>query len=119
MIAGRLRTYDVIGTTRGALGYPTVAAKAGDLISLFVVALGPTNPAVPAGRPFSGAAPTLNRVTVSINKTNVDPSFVGLSSAGLYQINLRLPSGLGTGDVSLGASVAEYQTPSNVVISLQ
>jgi len=111
--------YDIIGPTGTSLGYPTVAAKAGDLIELFGTGFGPTNPAVPAGQAFSGAAPTTNPVTLRINNVNVTPNFVGLSGAGLYQLNLTIPSGLGTGDVSLQASVGGVQTPLGVVVSLQ
>ena len=113
------RRYDIIGPTGTSLGYPTVAAKAGDTIALFGTGFGPTNPAVPAGQAFSGAAPTTNPVTLRINNVSVTPAFAGLSGAGLYQLNLTVPSGLGTGDVSLQATVGGVQTPSGVVISLQ
>ena len=112
-------SYDIIGPTGASLGYPTVAAKAGDIIGLFGVGFGPTNPAVAAGQGFSGAAPTLNLVTVLINGRSVTPSFAGLAGAGLYQINVTVPPGLGTGDVSFQASVGGAQTPPGVVISLQ
>ena len=58
-------------------------------------------------------------MTLSINNTSVTPFFAGESSAGLYQLNVVIPSGLGTGDVPLQASVAGAQTQSTVVISLQ
>jgi uncharacterized protein (TIGR03437 family) len=112
-------TYDIIGPTGNSLGYPTVAAKVGDSVVLFAVGLGPTNPVVPAGQAFSGAASTTNAVSLLINKFSAAPSFAGLSSAGLYQINLTVPAGLGTGDVSLVATVGGVQTPAGVVISLQ
>jgi len=111
--------YDLIGPTGTSLGYGTVAAKAGDIVELFGTGFGPTNPAVPAGQVFSGAAPTSNPVTILINNISVTPTFAGLSGAGLYQINLTIPSGLGTGDVSLQAGVGGVQTPASVVISLQ
>jgi uncharacterized protein (TIGR03437 family) len=50
---------------------------------------------------------------------SVLPSFAGLSGAGLYQINLTVPAGLGTGDVPLVATVDGVQSPASVVISLQ
>ena len=111
--------YDIIGPTGTSLGYPAVAAKAGDTIELFSTGFGPTSPAVPAGQPFSGAASTTNPVTLRINNVSITPTFAGLSGAGLYQVNLTVPSGLGPGDVSLQASVGGVQTPSGVVISLQ
>ena len=112
-------TYDIIGPIGNSLGYPTVAAKAGDTVELFAFGLGPTNPAVPAGQAFSSVAPTTNPVSLLINNVSVTPTFAGLSSAGLYQINLTVPAGLGTGDVPLVASVGGVKTPSGVVISLQ
>jgi uncharacterized protein (TIGR03437 family) len=112
-------TYDIIGPTGKSLGYPTVAAKAGDTIELFAGGLGPTNPAVAAGQAFSSAAATTNPVKLLINNLSVTPAFAGLSGAGLYQINLTVPAGLGTGDISLAATVGGAQTPAGVVISLQ
>jgi uncharacterized protein (TIGR03437 family) len=112
-------SYDILGPTGTALGYPTVAAKAGDAVLLFAGGLGTTNPTVQAGQAFSGAAPTTNAVTLQINNLSVTPAFAGLSGAGLYQINLTVPAGLGTGDVSLTATVGGAQTPSGAVISLQ
>jgi uncharacterized protein (TIGR03437 family) len=119
IIPGPNGSYSTIGPTGNSLGYPTVAAKAGDTVELFATGFGPTNPAVPVGQPFSGAAPTINPVTILINKVSVTPSFARLSGAGLYQINVIIPSGVGTGDVPLQATVGGAQTPSGVVISLQ
>lgn len=111
--------YDILGPTGSSLGYQTVAARAGDVIELFGTGFGPTNPAVPAGQTFSGAAPTANPVQLLINNASLTPSFAGLSGAGLYQINITVPSGLGTGDVPLVATVGGTQTPAGVVIPLQ
>jgi len=112
-------TYDIIGPTGSSLGYGTVAAKAGDTVELFAVGLGPTNPAVPAGSAFSGSAPTANPVTLLINNVKVTPTYSGMTSGGLYQINFTIPQGLGAGDLSLSASASGTQTPAGVVISLQ
>jgi uncharacterized protein (TIGR03437 family) len=111
--------YDILGPTGSSLGYPTVAAKAGDSVELFGVGFGPTVPAIPAGQPFSGAVPTEYAVQLTINGTAVTPFFAGMSSAGLYQLNLTVPPGLGTGDQALVAIVGGVQTQSGVVVSLQ
>ena len=112
-------TYDIIGPTGSSLGYPTVAAQPGDSIELFGVGFGPTSPAVQAGQAFVGAARTTNTVDFLIGNVKVTPSFAGLSSAGLYQFNLTVPAGLGSGDLSLSATVGGVSTPSGVVISMQ
>ena len=112
-------TYDILGPTGNSLGYATVAAKAGDIVELFGVGFGPTSPVELAGQTFSGSAPTINAVGLGINNVSVTPSFAGLSGAGLYQINLVVPQGLGTGDVTIAATVGGATTHSGVVISLQ
>ncbi|MGO9228462.1 MAG: SBBP repeat-containing protein [Bryobacteraceae bacterium] len=111
--------YDIIGPIGTAMGYSTVAAKAGDIIELFGTGFGPTNPTVEAGQTFAGAAPTTSAVNLRINNVSITPTFAGLSGAGVYQINLAIPAGLGTGDLPLVATVGGVQTPSYVVISLQ
>jgi uncharacterized protein (TIGR03437 family) len=112
--------YDIVGPTGTSLGYKTVAAKAGDTLALFGVGFGPTNPVVSAGKVFTGVAQTNSTVVVSINGNNVNPGFAGLTSAGLYQINLvQIPAGLGTGDVPLLATVGGTQTQAGVLLSLQ
>jgi len=112
-------TYDILGPTGSSLGYPTVAAKAGDSVELYGVGFGPTSPSVPAGQAFSGAAATTNTVQLAISGRTVLPSFAGLSEAGLFQINVTIPAGLGTGDLPLVGDVGGVQTQTGVVISLQ
>jgi uncharacterized protein (TIGR03437 family) len=119
-----VNSYDLLGPTGTSLGFPTVAAKAGDIVELFGTGFGPTNPAVPSGQAFSGAAVATYTVSLQINNTGVAPMWAGLSAAGLGQINLTIPSGLGTGDVPLVAGISGghtplYVTPSYVVISLE
>jgi uncharacterized protein (TIGR03437 family) len=111
-------SYDIVGPAGTSLGYKTVPAKAGDSLVLFGVGFGPTSPAVPAGKPFSGAAKTNSDVAFSINNKPVIPDFAGLTSAGLFQFNIRVPAGLGTGEVPLTAAVGGVTTP-QFVLSLQ
>jgi uncharacterized protein (TIGR03437 family) len=111
--------YDILGPTGNSLGYRTVAARAGDSVELFGVGFGPTTPAVQPGQAFSGSAPTASPVSLLIGNVSVTPSYAGMSSQGLYQINLTIPAGTGSGDVSIAASVAGAQTPDGRAISLQ
>jgi uncharacterized protein (TIGR03437 family) len=111
--------YDIIGPTGTSLGYSTVAARQEDVVELFGVGFGPTSPIVPAGQLFSGAAPTTSSLQLQIGGASVSPFFAGLSSAGLYQINVTIPAGLGTGDQSLVGIIGGAQTQSGIVISLQ
>ena len=113
-------TYDFLGPNGNSLGYATVAAKAGDNVELFGVGFGPTNPSVPAGEVLpAGQFGTTNSVALSIGSTNVVTEPAYLSLAGLYQLNVTIPAGLGTGDISLSAVVSGVSTQSGVVIPLQ
>jgi hypothetical protein len=86
---------------------------------LYSVGFGPTTPVVPAGAPFSGAAPVNDAVSIYINNVLVKPTFVGLSSAGLYQINLKVPAALGQGEVPIRASIGSLQTQTGALFSLR
>ncbi len=112
-------TYDIAGPAGTSLGYRTVPAKQGEVVTLFGVGFGPTSPQVHSGQAFSGAAATTNQVQVTIGGTTVTPLFAGLSSAGLYQINVTVPAGTGTGDTAITAIVGGVQTQVGAVISLQ
>jgi uncharacterized protein (TIGR03437 family) len=116
---GTVNSYDLIGPTGTSLGYQTVAAKAGETVVLYGVGFGPTNPTPPAGQFFLGAAPTQNPVSMRIGDVSVTPAFAGMIEAGLYQFNLTIPAGAGSGDVVLTAGVAGGSTQTAVVISLQ
>lgn len=114
-------TYDKLGPTGTSLGFPTVAAQPGDTVELFGVGFGATNPVIPAGQVYSGpsqGAPAVNTIGIMIGGTIVTPGFAGLTEAGLFQFNLTIPEGLGTGDVALTGLVGGLQTPPGVVISL-
>jgi len=114
-------SYDLLGPTGSAFGYATVAAKPGDIVELYGVGFGPTTPTVPAGQAFTGAAPIdlTNDFALYINNVLIKPSFVGISSAGLYQINLTIPFGVGEGDVALTATCGGLETQRGVLISLE
>jgi uncharacterized protein (TIGR03437 family) len=116
--------YDIIGPNGSSLGFATKAAKAGDTIEIFGVGFGPTNPPAPAGQPYAGppsgaAIPASSNLQILIGGSPVTPAFAGITQAGLFQFNLALPTGLGTGDVPLSAIVGGIQTPAGVFIALQ
>jgi hypothetical protein len=112
-------TYDILGPTGNTLGYQTVAAKPGDTVVLYGVGFGPTTPFIPAGQLYSGAAPAQEPMTLYLNNGVLKPTFIGLSSAGLYQINLRIPNGAGYGDVPLQVVLGGAITQPGVVLSLE
>jgi uncharacterized protein (TIGR03437 family) len=77
------------------------AAKTGDYIELFANGLGPTSPAAPAGVVLTAAypIPDLSRVKVTIGGVDAPVLYAGLVGAGLYQLNVLVPTGIGSGDL--------------------
>jgi uncharacterized protein (TIGR03437 family) len=116
-------TYDFIGPGGNAFTFTTVPVKPGDVLELFGVGFGPTDPAIPAGMVVPpgqfGTIKKENPVTILINGIAVTPSFVGITEAGTFQINLTIPPGVGTGDLTLVALVGGVQTPNGVLITAQ
>ncbi len=106
------------------LGYNLITADhpahAGDVIILYATGMGPTNPAVATGAVAPSPPMPLAQVTVapkvSIGGANAQVVFAGLSpgSVGLYQIDVVIPAGAGTG--SLPLVVMQSGVASNTVM---
>jgi uncharacterized protein (TIGR03437 family) len=95
--------------TGGIPGFNTHPAAIGDTLIIYAIGLGDTNPSVATGAaaPSQPLAQVIGTATVNfgggIGGAVVLPDFVGLSptSAGLYQINVRIPEGTPKGNVNL------------------
>ncbi len=109
--------YDIIGPT-GAFSYPTRPVKPGETLILYGVGFGPTNPTVPAGKAFSGVAPSVTLPQVTIGGMSATVNFGGIVEAGLFQFNVVVPSA-GSGDQPLQAMIGGVTTPANVFITVQ
>jgi uncharacterized protein (TIGR03437 family) len=94
----------------------TVTAKPGDALQLYGTGFGPTNPSVNPGVVFQGSAPLSNPVTVTIGGAPADVLYAGLVGAGLYQINVTVPS-LAAGDHEVIAQIAGLSTPAGVLLT--
>ncbi len=111
-------TYDLVGPV-GAFPYKTRPVKAGEYLLFYGVGFGPTNPSVPAGKPYGGTAAAMDYAVIfTIGNIPVTPAFAGMISPGLYQFNLLVPPGTGSGEKSVAAKVAGVSTPSTVVIDI-
>jgi uncharacterized protein (TIGR03437 family) len=107
------------GTGAAVAGYQTAAAaRPGDVLELYATGFGPTTPAVAPGLVWQGSATTANTVTVTIGGVPAPVSFAGLVGAGLYQINITIPS-LANGEYAVVAQVAGVSTPTGVLLKVQ
>jgi uncharacterized protein (TIGR03437 family) len=92
---------------RNALVGKANPAVRGTIIQVYATGLGPTDPAVKTGEPGpSNPAAVLvagTQLTATLGGAPAEIQFKGLAPGyvGLYQVNLRVPSGLSTGDLPL------------------
>jgi len=92
-------------------------AEGDQVIEIYGTGFGPTDPARPSGR-IVETAPTVNTVTVKIGNVDAQVQFAGIVGAGLYQLNVKIPSGL-TGDQPIVAEVSGARTQENAFITLK
>ena len=101
----------------------TVAAKAGDILTLWVTGLGATNPALPAGQQpqfVNGSFPAVTTApTVTVGGVNVTVLGSILRFAGLYQVNVQLPASVPSGNVPIKVIQGSFQSPDGVLIGVQ
>jgi uncharacterized protein (TIGR03437 family) len=109
----------VTGAYVGAAGLiPGAAftpAKAGDILTIYGISFGATNPAVAPGTACSTVAPATNPASVTLGSLTVDAAdvlYAGISpgTAGLYQLNIRVPAGLADGDYPLMLHLGSFRT---------
>ena len=101
-----------------SLGTGFVGATAGDIVTLWATGFGPTSPVQPSGVLTNNAPTVAQTVTVTVGGIAGEVIGAALSPgfAGLYQVAIRLPSGVPTGDAPIKASVAGFSTPDNVYL---
>jgi uncharacterized protein (TIGR03437 family) len=107
------------GTGAAAAGYTTAAgAKPGDTLEIFGTGLGATNTTVLPGLVFSSAYATTATPAVTIGGTAANVSYSGLIGAGLYQINITVPSTLAAGTYPVVATVQGVSSPTTAVVKV-
>jgi uncharacterized protein (TIGR03437 family) len=98
---------------------PTHPAVRGQAIAIFVNGLGPVSNTPASGEPASAqtlsSTPTLPAVTIGGAAAQVD--FAGLtpSTVGLYQINLKVPSGISAGNQQVVVTMGGVSSKASVL----
>jgi uncharacterized protein (TIGR03437 family) len=110
----------VIVAAVGALSSTSRPASAGDIIEFYGTGMGPTNPAAPDGVVFSKSYPAANLAAfqMTIGGQAATVSFAGLVGAGLYQINVQVPSGLSGGDQPVVLTVSGIAAQPNLMLTI-
>jgi len=104
----------------GALSSTSRPASAGDILEFFGTGMGPTKPAAPDGVVFSKSYPAANLAAfqMTIGGQAATVSFAGLVGAGLYQVNVQVPSGLSGGDQPVVLTVAGIAVQPNLKLTI-
>lgn len=96
-------------------------AQIGETVSVYLTGLGAVSPAIADGAagPVSTLSQATNTITADISGTAATVTYSGLAPqlAGLYQVNVTIPSGLTNGDNSLDIAGPDSYT-SEVLISI-
>jgi uncharacterized protein (TIGR03437 family) len=99
---GQGHIYVVAASGAETLANQNAPATAGNTVVIYCVGLGPVNPAVPSGSaaPVSQLSNAIAPVTVNFGGQTAIPGFSGLTPgfAGLYQVNVVVPSGVTPGN---------------------
>ena len=91
-------------------------AKSGDVVLMFGTGFGPTEPRRESGRVIE-LAQLLSSFSVTIGGIAATATFGGLSSAGLYQFNVRIPD-LQNGDHAVVIEIQDQHTQPNIIIPI-
>ena len=96
----------------------TVEAHGGDTLELFGTGFGPTTTTVAPGLVFFGDYPTTGTPTATIGRTQAVVSYCGLISAGLYQINVTVPSSLTAGSYPVVMTQNGVSSPATAMLKI-
>jgi uncharacterized protein (TIGR03437 family) len=124
VVAVNALTGAYIGPSGLIPGVSFAPAKPGDLLTIYGVSFGPTNPAFAPGEapPTIGSTvspPAVSLGTVTLSDADVLYAGVSPGIAGLYQLNIRVPANLPDGDQPLTLTLGSFKTPSVGFVTLK
>ncbi len=102
-------------------GVTSRAVRVNDIVVLFANGLGATNPVAPIGAVLTTGYPldNLSRVKVTIAGIDAPVLYAGLVAAGLYQLNVQVPAGIGIGELQVVMYVDGQPTQGGVTLNFQ
>ena len=94
-------------------------AKAGETISIYATGFGETNPPLTNGVVSTGRLNLAILPVVMIGGNSATVAFAGVTSPGVYQFNVTIPSNTPSGDNPVMISIGSFVTPSGAMITVQ
>jgi uncharacterized protein (TIGR03437 family) len=109
-----------VGTPGLVAGSTFVAAKPGDVLSIYGVGFGATSPSVLPGILAANAASTAGTAVVTIGGVTAPVLYAGLTPgfAGLYQVNLTVPAGVPSGNQPVAIQVNGGASPPGAYLTI-
>jgi plastocyanin len=92
-------------------------ADAGEVIVLYGTGFGPTNPPTKDGQVVTSPLTLANPVRVLVGGVQAEVMFAGLVGPGLFQINVKIPAGVPSGDAAIVAEVGGARSPEGIFIA--
>ena len=116
VIAVNSLTGAYVGRAGLIAGASFTPAKPGDYLTIYGISFGPTTPAAPPGTAPGATAATTNAPAVMLGTSLLDATnvlYAGVSpgTAGLYQLNIRVPDGLNDGDYPITLRLGSFVAP--------
>ncbi len=116
-------THAAVGAPGLVAGSTFTPAQRGELLTLFATGFGATAPSYGPGELPSGAAQVTAPVSITFGGVKLAASdilYAGVTSnAGLYQVNLRVPSQVVDGNQSLTITIGGVASPAGGFITVQ
>lgn len=115
-VAARHAETNMIVGPEGAFGEPSAPARPGSVVTIYATGFGATSPAFAPGELPGAAAPPVGAVEVSLGGVALsrqDVLYAGVTpgSAGLYQVNIKVPEGAPDGELPVTISVGGVASP--------
>ena len=115
---------EFVGAPGSISGANLRPAKAGDILVAFALGLGATDPVQVVGAPAAGIGSVTLPVSITIGGVSLtaqDILYAGVSPSfiGLYQVNLRVPDGVPSGNQPLVIQIGANRSPTGGYLTIQ
>jgi uncharacterized protein (TIGR03437 family) len=119
-VAAQHADYSIVGPP-GLYPGASSPAKPSEVIILYATGFGPTSPPTPSGQVVTSAAPVVNlsAISVTIGGQQAPVQWAGVTMAGVWQLNVQVPTGAATGDAAVVAQIGGKSTQGGAFVTVQ
>jgi uncharacterized protein (TIGR03437 family) len=119
-VAAQHADYSIVGPP-GLYPGASSPAKPGEVIILYATGFGPTTPPTPSGQVVTSAEPVANLAAISmtIGGQQAQVQWAGVTIAGVWQLNVQVPTGAASGDAAIMAQIGGKSTQGGAFVTVQ